>query len=121
LSTACEPSREDLERGLSRADSEAQEQRGKVYHIVRHAHLIGRRTVRPEWDAPRMEQLALLDEMVVLSTLRRSVLTARAAQDEEAAAVALARRAGWSWDRIGRELSVNGETLRRHYSERRRA
>lgn len=60
----------------------------------------------------------MLDEIVVLSSLRRVRLSHREAEREEEQAVAMARAAGWSWDRIGRELSVPGETLRRHHRAR---
>jgi hypothetical protein len=40
----------------------------------------------------------------------------RARHDEGLAAiVADAREAGFSWDRIGQEIGLNGETLRRRY------
>ena len=59
--------------------------------------------------------LFALNDREVGASLLSVAAAARSVVDQEQKAVAQARDHGWSWDRIGAHLSLNGETVRRRH------
>lgn len=64
---------------------------------------------------PRSLRNASPEAQEAAQTLRRLAVRKRQLEAQLRADVLRARAEGWSWDRIGAVLGVNGETLRRRY------